>query len=126
MLRDVRIFGCSYCILDIMNMYIFVSMQTFYDIIILSCDVGYFHWLKIIYMAVLMAEDKSRYNDMNIILHETDTNLSGYHSNSLIVHCFIHYWYHLEPNWTLADQSLHQLLLKLKVLRCFRNLQNVS
>ena len=43
-------------------------------------------------------------------------NLSGYCSNSLIVHCFIHLRYHLEPKWMLADHSLNQLLLKLKVL----------
>ena len=67
-------------------------------------------------MAVLMAEDKWRYNDMNTILHEMDGNLSGYHSNSLIVHCFILFWYHLEPKWTLADHSLNQLLFILKVL----------
>ena len=73
-----------------------------------------------------MAEDKSRYNNMNTILHETDTNLSGYCSNGLIAHCFIHFQYHLKPNWTLADHSLNQLLLKLKVLHCFRNLRNVS
>ena len=42
--------------------------------ITLSCDVGYFHWLKIIYMTVLMAEDKSRYNNMNTILYETDAS----------------------------------------------------
>ena len=77
-------------------------------------------------MAILMAEDKSRYNDMNTILYETDANLSGYRSNSLIVHCFIHFWYHLKPKWMLADHSLNQLLLKLKVLHCFRNLCNVS
>ena len=77
-------------------------------------------------MAVLMAEDKLRYNDMNTILYETDANLSGYHSYSFIVHCFIHFRYHLEPNWTLADHSLNQLLLKLKVICCFRNLRNVS
>ena len=71
-----------------------------------------------------MAEDKSRYNDMNIILHETDANLSGYRSNSLIVHCFIYFQYHLKLKWMLADHTLNQLLLKLKVLRCFRNLQN--
>ena len=47
-----------------------------------------------------MAEDKSRYNNMNTILHEMDANLSGYHSNSLIAHCFIHFWYHLELKWT--------------------------
>ena len=76
-------------------------------------------------MAVLMAEDKSRYNDMNTILYETDANLSGYHSNSLIVHCFIYFRYHLEPKWMLADHSLNQLLLKLKVLHCFKNLRNV-
>ena len=29
---------------------------------------------KIIYMAVLMAEDKSRYNDMNTILYEMDAS----------------------------------------------------
>ena len=33
---------------------------------------GDFHWLKLIYMAVLMAEDKSRYNEMNTILYEMD------------------------------------------------------
>ena len=77
-------------------------------------------------MAVLMAEDKSRYNDMNIILYATDANLSGYHLNSLIVHCFIHFRYHLEPKRTLADHSLNQLLLKLKVLHCFNSLRNVS
>ena len=33
-------------------------------------------------MAVLMAENKLKYNDMNTILHETDANLSGYRSNS--------------------------------------------
>ena len=76
-------------------------------------------------MAVLLAEDKSRYNDMNTILYETDANLSVYHSNS-IVHCFIHFRYHLEPKWMLVDHSLNQLLLKLKVLRCFRNLRKVS
>ena len=59
------------------------------------------------YMAILMAEDKSRYTDMNTILYETEANLSGYHSNSLIVHCFIHFWYHLKPKWTLADHSLN-------------------
>ena len=56
-------------------------------------------------MAVLMAQDKSRYNNMNTILCETDNNLSGYHSNSLIVHCFIHFRYHLEPKWTLAPNG---------------------
>ena len=70
-------------------------------------------------MAFLMAEDKLRYNNMNTILHETDANLSGYHSNSLIVHCFIHFRYHLELKWTLADHILNQLLPKLKILRCF-------
>ena len=64
-----------------------------------------------------MAEDKLKYNDMNTILHEMDANLSGYRSNSLTMQCFIHFWYHLEPKWTLADHSLNQLLLKLKVLR---------
>ena len=74
-----------------------------------------------------MAEDMSRYNDMNMKWALADHNLSGYHSNSLIVHCFIHFWYHLELKWTLAaDHSLNQLLFKLKVLCCFRNLQNVS
>ena len=77
-------------------------------------------------MAVLMAEDKSRYNNMNTILYEMDANLSGHHSNSLIVHCFIHFQYHLKLKWMLADHSLNQLLLKLKVIRCFRNLWNVS
>ena len=72
-----------------------------------------------------MAEDKSRCNNMNTILHEMHANLSGYSSNSLIVHCFIHFQYHLEPKWMLADHSLNQLLLKLKVLRCFKNLWNV-
>ena len=77
-------------------------------------------------MAVLMAEDKSRYKDMNTILHETDANLSGYRSNSLIIHCFIHFRYHFEPKWTLEDHGLNQLLFKLKVLRCLRNLRNAS
>ena len=54
------------------------------------------------YMVILMAEDKSRYNNINTILCETDANLSGYHSNSLIVHCCIHFRYHLEPKWTLV------------------------
>ena len=44
--------------------------------------------------------------DMNTILYETDAtashNLSGYRSNSLIVHCFIHFRYYLVPKWTLA------------------------
>ena len=60
-------------------------------------------------MAVLMAEDKLRYNNMNTILYETDANLSGYRSNSLIAHCFIHFQYHLELKWTLVDHSLNQL-----------------
>ena len=77
-----------------------------------------------------MAEDKSRYNDMNTILYETDASKprrSCYHSNSLILHCFIHLRHHHKPKWMLApDHSLNQLLFKLKVLRCFRNLWNVS
>ena len=81
-----------------------------------SCDVGYFHWLKIIlklftYMAVLMAEDKSRYNDMNTIYMKwtlASHKLSGYRSNSLNVYCFIHRRHHLELKWTLApDHSLN-------------------
>ena len=38
-------------------------------------------------------------------------NLSGYRSNSLIVHCFMHLQYHIEPKWTLADHSLNQFAL---------------
>ena len=73
-----------------------------------------------------MAEDKSRYNDMNMKRTLASHNLSGYRSNSLIVHCFIYLQYRLEPKWTLAENSLNQLLFKLKFLRCFRNLRNVS
>ena len=56
-------------------------------------------------MAVLMAEDKSRYNDMNMNWMLASHKQNGYHSNSLIVHCFIHFWYHLEPKWMLAGPS---------------------
>ena len=67
-----------------------------YSVVTLAIFIG----LKLIYMAVLMAEDKSRYNDMNTILYETDTiashSLSGYRSNSLIVCCFIHFQYYLK------------------------------
>ena len=45
-------------------------------------------------------------------------SLSGYRSNSLIVHCFIHLLYHLDLKWTLEGHSLNQLLLKFKVLHC--------
>ena len=33
-------------------------------------------------MAILMAEDKSRYNETNTIVYEMDACLSGYRSNS--------------------------------------------
>ena len=66
-----------------------------------TCTRSFSLAFKNFYMVVLMAEDKSRYNDMNTILYEMDAiashNLSGYHSNSLIVHCFIHFRYHLKP-----------------------------
>ena len=39
-----------------------------------ASDIGNFHWLKLVYMAILMAEDKSRYNDMNTILYEMDAS----------------------------------------------------
>ena len=39
---------------------------------------------------------------------------------------YIHLRYHLELKWMLAlNHSLNQLLFKLKVLHCFRNLWNV-
>ena len=69
-----------------------------HSVVTLAIFIGF----KIIYMAVLIAVDKSRYNDINTILYETDANLSGYRSNILIVHCFIHFRYHLELKWTLA------------------------
>ena len=39
-----------------------------------SRDISDFHWPKLIYMAILMTEDKSRYNDMNTIIYETDAS----------------------------------------------------
>ena len=77
-------------------------------------------------MAILMAKDKLRYNDFHMKWTLASHNLSGYHSNSLTVHCFIYLQYHLEPKWMVADHSINQLSFKLKVLRCFRNLRNVS
>ena len=44
-----------------------------------------------------MADDKSRYNDMNMKWMLTSHNLSGYHSSSLIVYYFINLQYCLEP-----------------------------
>ena len=46
---------------------------------------------EIIHMVVFMAEDKLRFNDMNTIYWymkwmPASHSLSGYHSNSLIVH----------------------------------------
>ena len=49
-----------------------------------------------------MAEDKSRYNDMNVKRTPTSHNLSGYHSNSLIVYCFTHLQYCLKLKWTAS------------------------
>ena len=66
-----------------------------------------------------MAEDKLRYNDVNMKWTPASHNLSGYHSNSLIVLCFIHLHYLVEPKWMLADHSLNQLLFKLKVLATY-------
>ena len=77
-------------------------------------------------MAVLMAEDKSRYNDFHMKWTIAGHNLSAYHSNSLTVHCFIYLQYHLELKWMVANHNKNQLSFKLKVLRCFRNLRNVS
>ena len=44
-----------------------------YSVVTLAIFIGW-KLLKIIYMAILMAEDKLRCNDMNIILCEMDTN----------------------------------------------------
>ena len=39
-----------------------------------SYDVDDFHWLKLFIWLSYMAEEKSRYNDMNTILYETDAS----------------------------------------------------
>ena len=44
-----------------------------YSIVTLAIFIG-LKLFKVIYMAVLMAEDKIKYNDMNIILYEMDAS----------------------------------------------------
>ena len=44
-----------------------------HSVVTLAIFIGW-KLFKIIYTAVLMAEDKLRYNDMNAILYEMDTN----------------------------------------------------
>ena len=39
-----------------------------------SYDVDDFHWLKLFIWLSYMAEEKSRYNDINTILYETDAS----------------------------------------------------
>ena len=68
-----------------------------------------------------MAEDKLRYNGMNSILYEMDTtkpySLSGYHSNSLILCCFIHLLYLLGIHTVHHYLILHYLTSSAKYVR---------
>ena len=79
-----------------------------------SYEVDDFHWLKLFIWRSYMAEEKSRYNDMNTKRMLASYSLSGYCSNTSILHCFIHLQYHFRlklcSKWMLADHSLNQLL----------------
>ena len=41
-------------------------------------------------------------------------NLSGYCSNSLIIHCFIQFRYHLEPKWMLAGPQSKSVIAQIE------------